>query len=341
MEKRKSYVSMFPPNDIMQLISAQTFISNAILIAYEIGLFKKISAIPLSIEDLAKELHLNPRPVQALVSCSSTLGLVKHTKQGYLLTALGKLYFDEKNPEYYGKVFDLYIQENSLLSFQKIKEAILSDIPQVNEQNNLFSDQSVGSSKIFVEALHQKAFVPAFHWPKNINLQGNKTFVDIGGGSGIHTIAACLKNPSLKGIICDRSSIIEHSQKYIKDFKLENRIKTLQLNIWKDDFPKGDVFFLGDIFHDWKKDKCIFLAKKCFESIPQKGKIILHEMLFNEEKTGPLLTSAYNIKMMVWTEGQQFSKSEITEILQIAGFKNITIKKSKGNWSVIIGYKNN
>ena len=62
-------------------------------------------------------------------------------------------------------------------------------------------------------------------------------------------------------------------------------------------------------------------------------------MLFNNEKTKPFLTSAYNMKMLTWTEGNQYSSSEIKEILLEGGFKDIDILKGLGNWSVVIGKK--
>ena len=109
--------------------------------------------------------------------------------------------------------------------------------------------------------------------------------------------------------------------------------------MWKDDFPIGDIFFFGDIFHDWTEEKCLLLAKKCFNKLPKGGKIILHEMLFNNDKTGPLLTAAYNMKMMLWTEGTQYSQNEISDILKKAGFTKIKIIQALGNWSLIVGEK--
>jgi len=62
-------------------------------------------------------------------------------------------------------------------------------------------------------------------------------------------------------------------------------------------------------------------------------------MLFNDSKTGPFLTSAYNMKMLLWTRGQQFTFKEISRILQGAGFVEIEAKKSLGSWSLILGRK--
>lgn len=126
---------------------------------------------------------------------------------------------------------------------------------------------------------------------------------------------------------------------FVLTFALDQRIALKQIDLWNDPFPEGDVCFLADIFHDWSPQKCLILAKKCFESLMDRGLIILHEMLFDSNKRAPFLTSAYNMKMMLWSEGQQFSGSEIQSILQEAGFHEIEIRKSLGNGSLIVGKK--
>jgi hypothetical protein len=45
------------------------------------------------------------------------------------------------------------------------------------------------------------------------------------------------------------------------------------------------------------------------------------------------------MKMMLWTEGQQFNHSEIKGILNEAGFQSIRVLKSIGNWSLVVGEK--
>ena len=109
--------------------------------------------------------------------------------------------------------------------------------------------------------------------------------------------------------------------------------------MWTDDFPHGDVMFLGDIFHDWPLDACRSLAKKCYLATRPGGMIVLHEMLFDDDKSGPFLTSAYNMKMMLWTQGQQLSYHEAREILILAGYSEIIFHNSLGNWSLVTGRK--
>jgi hypothetical protein len=331
----------FPSEEDLQRVTGQIFVGQAILVAYKLGLFNLISKQAKTIQEIALKMKISERAVQAMVSCSCVLNLVEHVANGYQLTQIGRMYLDGDSSAYYGKVFDLLIQEQDVMSYESVKKAILNSEPQVSSGKELFSTSSetLASTTNFIESLHYKALKPAFYWPRIVDLEGHRQFVDIGGGSGVHSIAACLNNPQLTAVVCERQSVILHTKKYIKDFRLEGRIEAKALDMWNDPFPRGDVYFFGDIFHDWDREKCMSLALKCYSNLPENGKIILHEMLFSRDKTGPFLTSAYNMKMMVWTEGQQFSFEEMKEILNEAGFKKVEVKKGLGNWSIVIGEK--
>jgi acetylserotonin N-methyltransferase len=81
------------------------------------------------------------------------------------------------------------------------------------------------------------------------------------------------------------------------------------------------------------------LAQKSFDSLPSKGKIIIHEILFNNDKSGPFFAAASSVSMLVWTKGQQFSGLELTEILSETGFININVIPSCDYWSIVSGEK--
>ena len=88
------------------------------------------------------------------------------------------------------------------------------------------------------------------------------------------------------------------------------------------------------------RKKCLFLAQKSYESLPENGRVIIHEMLFNDDKSGPFSVAAYNINMLLWTEGQQYSGNEIAQMLDDAGFIEIEVVRTGfGDWSMVIGKK--
>ena len=69
------------------------------------------------------------------------------------------------------------------------------------------------------------------------------------------------------------------------------------------------------------------------------GGIIIHEMLYNDTKTGPFPVAAHNIIMMLWTEGQQYSGAELSSLLDDVGFVDVEVKPTYGYFSIVTGRK--
>ena len=93
------------------------------------------------------------------------------------------------------------------------------------------------------------------------------------------------------------------------------------------------------IFHDWPPDRGRMLARKSFQSLPPGGRIVIHEMLFNNDRTGPFPVAAFNLDMLAAMPGQQYSKRELSTMLTEAGFRDIEVKPTFGYWSVLTGVK--
>jgi hypothetical protein len=63
-------------------------------------------------------------------------------------------------------------------------------------------------------------------------------------------------------------------------------------------------------------------------------------MLFDDDKTGPFATAAFNITMLVWSvDGEQYSGQELSGMLAHAGFHSIETKPAFGHHSIVTGLK--
>jgi hypothetical protein len=49
--------------------------------------------------------------------------------------------------------------------------------------------------------------------------------------------------------------------------------------------------------------------------------------------------AGYNVTMMLWTEGQQFSGAELVELLSEVGFVEVSARRTCGHWGIAIGQK--
>ena len=75
------------------------------------------------------------------------------------------------------------------------------------------------------------------------------------------------------------------------------------------------------IFHDWPAERCRLLVRRSFEALPRGGRVMVHEILFNDNRTGPFAAAAFNINMLVMMTGEQYSGREIKGFLAEAGFE--------------------
>ncbi len=311
----------------------------AVIVAHELEFFEKLAGSSKSLLELSSDLSLEERPTEAVVLMLVNLGLVSVANGKFELTETSKKYLLKESETYFGGMLALSSKTN--WTIEQLKESIINNAPQVYGGNDVF-DAHLGDSKksqIFTNAMHSASMFSALAWPELIDLSNNKVFLDVGGGSGAHIIGALRKWPGLSAKLLDMETVISSAKKLLSTYNLGSRVEFIPNDFWKCEYPIAEVHFYSQIFHDWCEDKCLSLAGKSFRSLPEQGKIIIHEILFDDDKSGPLMASAGNIGMLAWTEGKQYSGKEIKDILENSGFKNIEIIPTVGYWSVVVGYK--
>ena len=167
----------------------------------------------------------------------------------------------------------------------------------------------------------------------------DRLMLDVGGGSGAHCIGAARSWRHLQAIVFDIAPVCEIAQQYIEQYGLVDRIYTQAGDLWQDPFPAADLHFYSMIFHDWPMERCRSLAEKSFASLPPGGRIVVHEMLYADDKSGPFTVAAYNVLMLFATEGEQYSGQELSGLLTDVGFEAVEVRPTFGYWSIVTGRK--
>ena len=126
---------------------------------------------------------------------------------------------------------------------------------------------------------------------------------------------------------------------YAKKYNLSDRLRSVAGDMWKDPFAPADLHFYSQVFHDWTPEQCRFLTEKSFIALPSGGRLIVHELLLDPEKVGPLVPSLMSMVMLLWTEGRQYSAVELTEIFASVGFVDVRAERTFGSWGIVTGVK--
>jgi hypothetical protein len=314
----------------------------AVLVANKLKLFDLLTEKPLTLEEVCIAKGMSRRPAQALLSVCTSLGLISFENDRYSLTALSEDYLISSSPTYYGWYFDAaFPLMSSVSSPEALLKAVTTNQPQgpFGDAAGAFAGWHAEQAKSFTRMMHSVSLAPALAWPKLIDLSVHRRMLDVGGGSGAHSIGALKEWPELHAIIFDQPMICKIAAEFADQYGLGGRIATQPGDFFVDEFPPADLHFYGMIFHDWPPEQCQQFARKSLDSLPAGGRIIVHEMLFNDDRTGPFPVAAMNITMLESMPGQQYSGREITQMLREAGFTNIEVKPTFGHWSIVMGVK--
>jgi len=323
-----------------------------LLVAYDLKLFPLLSEKARTLEEICDGLKICQRPAEAILAVLVSIDLIELENNFYSLTSLAKDYLLESSPTYFGALLEMMIfrDRQHISSFDNLKKALFTNHPPGNQlykslgkNHELMRAITFGNNlkliRGVISSMHGPSMAAALVWPELIDLSAYTLLIDIGGGSGAHSIGATSKWPNLRAIVLDLTPVCEVAQEFIRDYALESRIATQKLDMWSDSFPTGDIHFYSAVYQDWPPEKCKFLTQKSFDRLLHGGRIILHEMLFNDQKTGPFPVAAHNISTSLSLGGQQYSGDELSMMLKQAGFINIEVKPASSYWSIVTGLK--
>ncbi|XP_025407412.1 uncharacterized protein LOC112681366 [Sipha flava] len=314
---------------------------SALLIAHRMKLFAILAKKPHTLEEICSILDIKSRPAEALLVAAVNLGFLRIKDGKYLLMPVAEEYLLENSPNYFGYYWDIIIDNHEVYSFASLEKAICTDTAQAYGGGDVFKshEENNESALKFTRAMHSVSMGSAQAWPKFINLSKYRLLLDVGGGSGAHSIGAVSKWSKLQATIFDLAPVCTIAQEFIDKYALHERINTYAGDMWNDAFPSADLHFYSNIYHDWTPEKCLFLTEKSFKSLEQGGRIIVHELLYNDKKNGPFSAVGCSMLMLGWAEGKQYSGKELSKMMQKVGFKDIQVIPTFGYFSIVTGVK--
>ncbi|MBL8112231.1 MAG: hypothetical protein JNK60_05065 [Acidobacteria bacterium] len=187
--------------------------------------------------------------------------------------------------------------------------------------------------------MHEHALPVAPLWPALVNLNAHRVLLDVGGGSGTHSVAAVESAPGLSAVILEVHSMARCAERAVAERGLKERIRVVAGDMFHGDWPEADLHLLADVLHDWRPETARGLVRKSFAALPPGGRLALLEMPL-AEGDGPLPeVLASSLAMLLTVGGQQYTLAELKGFLSGAGFTRLEAHSVDGLWSLVTGRK--
>jgi len=288
-----------------------------LMTAAELDVFSLLLDAPKTAAQVAEELSSNPRGTEMLLNALAALDLLVKKNNAFGVRPGLERALSGSTPE---TIIPLILHMSQLWNTW----GKLTEIVQKGKQETASSavDRDEKGIKAFIGAMHTIGRGMAEQVVGMLDLGGKEKLLDIGGGSGVYTIAALHKSPEMRATIFDRPMVIEIAKKKVAEEGLGDRVEFVSGDFYKDDLPGGhDVALLSAIIHQNSSSQNVDLYRKVFGSLAPGGTIVIRDHVMSKDHTKTSEGALFAINMLVNTpEGGTYSFEEINADLEQAGF---------------------
>lgn len=325
----------------------------AIVAAEEAGIFAALAEAPATAAELAERLGFDERATRVLVRLLAALRLLLVTEDDrYHLADEARIYLVKGSPWYWAPMASVAVSEwHRTRLLEKLQQRGSDQVsgpegtPLVSTEGRAADDWAAGNvsaqrAREVAARMHAHSLPAAVGVASGYDFNDVARVLDVGGGSGCFMVAAAQAHVHLRCTVMELPAMCDAANGYIQAGGVADRVDTCAVDMFRQPWPRGyDAHFFSNIWHDWNVRTCQWLAARAFEALPSGGRILLHEMLLDEDGAGPVTAASFSMLMLLATQGQQFTAGELKEILEGAGFAHIDVTPTHHYYSVVTGYK--
>jgi predicted O-methyltransferase YrrM len=292
------------------------------------NLFGRLAQAPRTLPELGGDLGLADRPINVLVTALRAFGLVRINDHGQLtLTDLAREHLLPGAPfdvgDYVGLAADSPGVRAMVERLRNNRPAGTADdavgTAFIYREGIASAMEKADSARHFTLALAGRGKNVAPILAEKVPLAGARRLVDVGGGTGIYSIALLRKNPDLRAVVLDRPEVLKVAEEMAQAYGVADRLACQAGDMFQGGLPKADVVLLSNVLHDWDVLECRTLIRRCAGALASGGRLLIHDVFLSDALDGPLPIALYSAALFCLTEGRAYSAAEYRDWLTDAG----------------------
>ena len=302
-----------------------------------------------SLDDLRAALGLERRPARVLTTALRAMGLLQVDPFGRISRT--PMAVEHLSP---GGEFDV----SGYLGLAAQSPGVVEMVERLRTNRPAGSDAADGgaafifregiesamereqSARSFTLALAGRAKNVAPHLARVADLNGCRTLLDVGGGTGIYAIACLQVNPGLRATVWDRPEVLKVAREMTEEHGVADRLDLIPGDMFADPVPPGfDAILLSNILHDWDEPECEILIAKLAAALAPGGRLMIHDVFLDDDLGGPLAIALYSAALFTLTEGRAYSAGEYRAWIESAGLVAGPVAPTLVHCGVIVATK--
>jgi precorrin-6B methylase 2 len=336
------------PDHILQ-VGFGFWASKTLLSAVELDLFSMLADDGMTAGQIADEIGLHDRSRNDFLDALVSLGLLARdgndaTAQ-YRNTSDTALFLAKQSPAYLGGMLEM--ANARLYGFwDGLTEALRTGQPQNEIKSGapgLFEGVYGDPAKLegFLNAMQGIQLGAFSSLCATLDLSEHHTFCDLGGATGALSAMIANANPHLHGVTFDLGPVAPIATANLERHGVSDRVTAVSGDFFADPFPAADVYFMGNILHDWSEAQKLALITKAHDALPDGGMLVAIENVIDDERRVNTFGLLMSLNMLIeLPDGFDYTGCQFDGWARAAGFARTEIRPLAGPTSAAIAYKN-
>lgn len=265
--------------DVHELLGAPAS-SAALAAALELGVFWVFEEGPRTVASVAEEFDIPPARCRYWLATLAALGLLDEVDDGYALSAAGR-----------SAVLEGGSRETWRYLAQEAREAspLFVDLARRLDRGGPVTDDPVATTdyvdklrtdpdraRRFTELLYELHAWLGEAVADTVDLTGARRLLDVGGGSGVISLALLRRNPDLTSVVLDIPAVCEAGRAIADRTDEAARISWAAIDYWAEELPAGfDTIMTCDARFT------LPLLAKIARALPAGGRYLLVDRSFD------------------------------------------------------------
>lgn len=288
-----------------------------LMTAAELDVFSLLQRAPKTAQQVCEDLSSDRRGTEALLNALVALGLLVKEGGAFRTRPGFENALSRSAPE---TVLPMILHMAQLWSsWGKLTEIVLGG---KEAQPVEALERDLEGVKAFIGAMHTIGRGMAQGVVSRLDLTGRENMIDVGGGSGVYTIAALRAAPQMRATLFDRPLVTDIARDKLGEEGLLDRVTLVSGDFHSDALPGGhDLALLSAIIHQNDSEQNVALYQKILDALVPGGTVVIRDHVMSDDHTEPAGGALFAINMLVNTPGgSTYSFNEISEDLEAAGF---------------------
>jgi SAM-dependent methyltransferase len=311
--------------------------------ADDVGLFVLLADHVMSTDEIVERTALTPRGATAMLGLLCSLGVVRRVGESYSLEPVGREYLDRRRIYYAGGVLYGALRAplppqlrkgEPIRRYSRFTGTLRDTLRYWRKANQMGRPEQL-------RAQHSRNLPAAVTAVRAGHFDGVRHLADIGGGSGTFAIPLALDRPDMAITLVELPRALPHIKTFLRHHGVEHRIELVGFNVHRRPWPLTgcDAILFGNVMHFCDDEECLNMLAECYQVLPPGGRLFIHEMLWNDDMKGPLLTALWNFWMATFSSGRQRTRREFSALLGQSGFDGGTSVPTAAGFSLITAAK--